>query len=147
MSKYPNETAGKMAPLPDPAMMAPIECLARFIATGEQDCLSAFADEGVVVLENFAPHLFCGPGAVGQWAQAMRVHVSDLSGLAYRFGPACDFRVEDDRAFFSLPTHWSGTSNGRRFQEDGGWAFLLVRQGGEWRVQSYSWAVTRFAFE
>lgn len=136
-----------MSPQPDPAMMAPVERLARFIATGEEACLSAFADEGVTILENFAPHLFSGHGAVERWAQAMRVHTSSLSGLAHHFGPACDFRLEDDRAFFSLPTHWSGAVNGSGFQEDGGWAFLLIRQGGEWRVLSYGWAVTRFAFE
>ncbi len=128
-------------------MLAPIERIAGFIVTGEEACLSAFADEGVTILENFAPHLFSGPGAVGRWAQAMRAHTSSLSDLAHRFGPACDFRVEEDRAFFTLPTHWSGAANGRRFQEDGGWAFLLVRQGDKWRVLSYGWPVTRFAFE
>ena len=132
---------------PDTAMMAPVESIARFIATGDDGCLSVFAEEDVTILENFAPHLFSGPDAVGRWARAMRAHASGLSGLAHRFSPACDFRVEEGRAFFSLPTHWSGSANGRRFQEDGGWAFVLVRQGGEWRVLSYGWAVTRLAFD
>lgn len=137
----------QMSGQPDAAMMAPIELVARFIKTGDDSCLKAFADEGVTILENFAPHLFSGPRSVNRWAEAMRAHASTLSGLSHRFAPACDFSIEGDRAFLTLPTHWSGLSNGRRFEEDGGWAFLLVRQGGEWRVLSYGWAVTNFAFD
>ena len=132
---------------PDAAMMAPVEKIARFIASGDEACLSAFAGDDVVILENFAPHLFTGADAVVLWAKQMREHTATLSGLAHTFGPAQDFRVDGDRAFFSLPTHWTGTANGRRFEEDGGWAFLIVEQNGEWRVRSYGWAVTRLALD
>jgi len=135
------------APGPDAAMMAPIEKIARFIATGDEACLSAFLDGDVVILENFSPHLFSGPGAVSLWAKAMRDHARGLSGLAHSFGPARDFSVEGERAFFSLPTHWTGAVNGRPFHEDGGWAFVIVTQRGEWRVRSYAWAVTRLSFD
>ena len=42
----------------DPALLAPIEKVARFIETGDKAFLSAFAKEGVVIIENFPPHLF-----------------------------------------------------------------------------------------
>lgn len=131
---------------PDASMMAPIEAIARFIKTGDDACLQAFADEGVTILESVPPHLFSGPGSVDRWADAMRGHAQALTELNHRFGPACDYRAENDRTLLTLPTHWSGRSHGRRFAEDGGWAFLLVRQGDEWRVLSYGWAVTRFGF-
>ena len=86
---------------PDPAMMSPVERVARFVATGEEGCLSAFADEGVMILENFAPHLFSGPGAVALWAQAMRAHASGLTDLKHRFGPAFPIR----RRTGSPPSH------------------------------------------
>ena len=134
-----------MVAAPDRAMMAPIEKIARFIVTGDAKCLDAFADGEVVILENFAPHLFVGPAAVAEWATAMGEHAKHLTALAHSFGPAQDFASNDERAFFSLPTRWSGRANGAAFEEDGGWAFLLLRQMGEWRVQSYGWAVTRFS--
>jgi hypothetical protein len=135
-----------MSDAPDAAMMVPVEKIARFIATGDEACLSAFAGSGVVILENFAPFLFTGPDAVAHWAKEMRGHAKSLAGLHHTFGPAQDFRVENEHVYFSLPTHWSGHSKGRLFHEDGGWAFLLVKQRGEWRVQSYGWAVIRLAF-
>jgi len=134
-----------MSAQPDAAMMAPIEAIARFIKSGDEFCLQAFADEGVTILENFAPHLFSGSGSVNRWAESMHAHAKTLTELKHRFGPACDFRIEEDRAFFTLPTHWSGVTDGRPFDEDGGWAFLLIRQGGEWRVLSYGWAVSCLA--
>ena len=76
---------------PDAAMMAPVEKIARFIASGDEACLSAFAGDDVVILENFAPHLFTGADAVVLWAKQMREHTATLSGLAHTFGPAQDF--------------------------------------------------------
>lgn len=132
---------------PTTEMMAPVEKIAHFIATGDKTDLSAFADQGVVIVENFAPHLFEGPDAVSHWASEMRAHTAQLANLKHIFGPPQDFTVSGERVFFSLPTHWSGVSKGRHFGEDGGWAFVLTRQGSEWRVLSYGWAVTRLAPE
>ena len=132
---------------PDAEMLALVEKIARFIATGDDAMLAAFSKNGVVILENFAPHLFSGPDAVADWARGMREHAATLENLRHSFGPAQDFASDDARAFFSLPTHWQGRSNGRAFREDGGWSFLLVKEEGQWRVQSYGWAVTGVAYE
>lgn len=132
---------------PNPAMLEPVEKIARFIATSDEACLSAFAAGEVTILENFAPYLFAGPDAVTRWARGMREHASTLAGLKHSFGPAQDFASDGARAFFSLPTHWQGTTRGRPFREDGGWSFLLVKQQDGWRVKSYGWAVTRLVYE
>jgi hypothetical protein len=128
-------------------MLAPVEKIAAFIAGGGDENLEAFAGGDVTILENFAPHLFAGPDAVRRWAAQMRDHASTLSDMQHSFGPAQDFirNGDEGRVFFSLPTHWRGLSHGRRFEEDGGWAFLLEQQNGAWRVRSYAWAVTRIA--
>lgn len=128
----------------DPMLLAPIEKIARFIESGDETLLSAFADDGVVIIENFAPHLFEGPDAVQRWSQKIlswHKPPSDLI-LKHRFGEPQDLRVEESLAFVSLPTHWSIKEGGESFEEDGGWAFVLIEQNGEWRVRSYGWAVT-----
>jgi len=128
----------------DPALFVPIEKVARFIETGDESLLSAFASKGVVIIENFAPHLFEGEDAVQRWSQTiLRWHKppSDLV-LKHKFGPPQDISIQDDLAFISLPTHWTISEKGNKFEEDGGWAFVLVQEDGEWRVRCYGWAVT-----
>jgi hypothetical protein len=128
----------------DPALLVPIEKVARFIETGDESLLSAFANKGVVIIENFAPYLFEGEDAVKRWSQKIlswHKPPSDLV-LKHKFGTPQDLSVHDELAFLSLPTHWTISENGDKFEEDGGWAFVLVQEDGEWRVRSYGWAVT-----
>ena len=128
----------------DPALLVPIEKVARFIETGDESLLSAFANKGVVIIENFAPHLFEGEDAVKRWSQKIlswHKPPSDLV-LKHKFGTPQDISIHDDLAFLSLPTHWTISENGNKLEEDGGWAFVLVQEDGEWRVRSYGWAVT-----
>ncbi len=85
----------------DPAILAPIEKVARFIETGDVTFLSAFATKGVVIIENFAPHLFEGEDAVQRWSQKIlswHKPPSDLV-LKHKFGSPQDLNVQDDLAF------------------------------------------------
>ena len=128
---------------PTPEMMEPVEKIARFIASPDDAALSAFASHDVVIVENFAPYVFDGPQAVQGWAKGMRSHVEALSALAHRFGDAQNFSTSGDRAYFSLPTQWTGRAGTQGFIEEGGWSFVLVKEDGAWRVLGYGWAVTR----
>ena len=131
---------------PESKMMEAVERLARFMETLDESILKdAFAKSNVTIIENFAPYVFKGPKAVEQWAKGFRAHANGLADLHHSFGAAQDFSVEGDSAFLSLPTTWTGARDGKRFSEQGGWAFVLVKSAGEWRVQSYGWAVTNSA--
>lgn len=131
--------------MPDAGMMAPVEALVRFMTTlDERDVRQAFAGEGVMIVENFSPYLFQGRDAVQTWITGFREHAEGLSGLEHCFEPACDFSVSGSRAFFTLPTCWKGRTKGRPFEEKGGWAFVLERDGERWRIKAYGWAVTAF---
>lgn len=134
---------------PDAAMMAGPEKLAQFLETRDAALLQGVFSHGdVSILENFPPHLFRGQAGLAQWRAQMTTHVTGIQGLRHRFGAAQDFRHvrEGDRetAFFTLPTDWTGVQGGRRFDEHGGWSFLLAREGGVWRIRSYGWSVVRF---
>jgi hypothetical protein len=141
ISMAPNEQ-------PDPAMMAPIERVAAFIASGGAGVpAEAFAGSDVTILENFAPYLFTGPAAVETWALGMRAHVSGVTALRHQFGQPHNFSRSDELVFLSLPTQWSGVVGGRAFSERGGWCFVLTRQAHDWRIRNYGWAVTELSVE
>jgi hypothetical protein len=130
------------APKPDSDMMAVAERLARFMeggANGRPDAI--FADHGVTIVENFPPYLFTGPDAVAAWCSRIQPHLEPLADLRHSFDEVHDFSRSGDEAYFSLRTSWSGGNAGKPFRETGGWAFVLTRRSGEWRVLGYGWAV------
>lgn len=130
---------------PTKEMLDLADAVARFMATGaEEELRDIFAEDGVVILENFPPFLFQGADAVGRWREGFLAHVrrNGLSALEPRLGEPQDFARHGDRVFFVLPTTWSGDAPDQSFTEDGGWAFVLEGGDGRWRILSYAWAVT-----
>ena len=131
---------------PDPAMMAPLERIAAYIASGAAGApKETFANGAVTIIENFAPYLFTGDAAVETWTLGMRAHLNGVTALRHRFGEPQNFSCAGDLAFRSMPTEWSGIAGGRAFTEQGGWCFVLKQQGQEWRIRDYGWAVTELS--
>jgi hypothetical protein len=132
---------------PSQAMMAPVRALAAFMSTlRPEERPSMLAIKGLCIVENFAPFLFCGPGAAAAWEKGFRAHAAegDLTELAAQFADAHDVSVDGDRAYFSLPTTWTGFTHGRRFEEHGAWAFVLEHRAGAWRILGYGWGVDAY---
>jgi len=132
---------------PSAAMLEPVHGLVQFMSTlpaGQHP--RVFASRGLCVIEDFAPYLFCGPRAASRWEAGFRAHAHEgaLSELAARFEAAYDFSQSEDRAYFSLPTTWTGRTQGRSFEEHGAWSFVLLREAGGWRIVAYGWGVTRY---
>jgi len=143
MASFDDNAVARAGDQADAGMIAAAERVAAIIESGGVASPGdAFADHDVTIIENFAPYVFDGPDAVGRWAEQMRAHLTGVTGLRHTFGPAHDFSRAGDDVYFSLPTNWRGLKNGTPFVEDGGWAFVLTRQSGPWRVRSYGWAVT-----
>ena len=130
--------------VPDKEMMAPVAALARYMAHVEGATMPlVFADHGVVIIEDFAPYVFRGKDAVILWNAGFRRHAGFLSDLKFTFGGAHDFDRTGDRIYFVLPTTWRGIyQNTRRFEEHGGWSFVLEKSSGKWRIIAYGWGAT-----
>jgi RimJ/RimL family protein N-acetyltransferase len=143
MASFDENKAARADDQPDAAMIAAAGCVAAVIESGGvASARDAFVGSEVTIVENFAPYVFAGPGCVERWSERMRAHLAGVTGLRHTFGPAQDFIRADEDVYFSLPTTWRGLKHGKPFVEDGGWAFVLTRQGGVWKVRGYGWAVT-----
>jgi hypothetical protein len=136
---------------PSEAMMAPVRRLVAFMSTlRPAEHPDVFAEHGLCIVENFAPFVFCGKRAAARWENGFREHARDLRELAATFDGAHDFTEAGKRAYFSLPTTWTGLTEGRHFEEHGAWAFVLERSGadshpGGWRIIGYGWGVTAYS--
>jgi hypothetical protein len=125
---------------PDQAMMAPVTALARYMGHVNGAVLPpVFADDGLVIVENFPPYIFNGKNAATNWNAGYRNHVEPIQDLQCEFGKAHDFNRSGDRVYFVLPTTWRGVQPGSRFEEHGAWAFVLTKSSEQWRIAAYGW--------
>ena len=124
-------------------MLAPAHALAAYMATLDGRHLDGLFADDVTIVENFAPYLFRD---AARWRDGFRAHAQGLSDLKSSFGTPQDFGRDGEIVHFVLPTRWKGLTNGRAFEEDGGWAFVLVRRNDLWTIAGYAWAVTDFRF-
>jgi hypothetical protein len=142
-AQAPSPQASGRTEGPDATMMAPVTALASYMAHVEGAVLPAvFADDGLVIVEDFTPYIFSGKDAAAQWDAGFRRHAIPLKDLKFSFGPAHDFELTGDRVFFVLPTTWRGVYKDRRFEEQGAWSFVLKNAGGQWRILAYGWGAT-----
>jgi hypothetical protein len=131
---------------PDSSMLAPIERMVRFMETLDHSWLAeVFTTEDVILLDSFAPFVFQGRNGVGIWAHNFAKHVGGLIGLRHEFGEAQEFSRSGDTVFFSQPIIWKGANNEVPFTETGGLAVVLTKQGADWRIRNFAWAVTAYA--
>jgi hypothetical protein len=129
----------------DRDMTEPVLALARFMARGEEEGLAdSFVAERLVIIENFPPFLFIGPDAFERWREGFIDHaeVLELAGLRFDIGQPQELGRKGERAFFTLPVRWRGTTLGEPFDERGAWTFVLEREDARWRILSYAWGVT-----
>jgi len=140
--------AQDMPTAPGAAMMAPVDGIVAFMTRLPADRHpDVFAAHNLSIVENFPPYLFRGATAAADWERGFRKHASDddYTQLAVTFGPARDFSVAGNRAYFCLPTTWTGLTHGRPFEEHGAWAFVLERGLHGWRIIGYGWGETSHA--
>jgi len=126
---------------PDAEMIAAAERLAQYLESGAKAAPDGIFADGAIIIENFAPFVFAGPDAVACWAKEIRAHLSGVTGLRHAFEEVHDFSRSGDEVYFAITTGWTGMSHGRPFHETGGWALVLTRVSGNWRIRAYGWAV------
>ena len=144
----PPATKTPPAPAPTAAIMAPVNGIVSFMTQLPQGVHpDVFVGKGLTIVENFPPYLFRGASAAADWEQGFRKHATDddYTELAVTFGPARDFGVTGDRAYFCLPTTWTGRTHGRPFEEHGAWAFIVQKESRGWRILAYGWGETAHA--
>ncbi len=135
--------ASEAAHSPDKAMMESVTALANYMAHVNGAVLpKVFVNDGLTIVEDFAPFIFTGEDAAAQWDRGYRQHAIPLRDLKFSFGPPNAFERTGDRVYFVLPTTWSGIYKDRQFEEHGAWSFVLKNTAGQWRILAYGWGAT-----
>jgi len=126
----------------DPAVEAPIHRMMDGFNAGDLAVVKAAHVASPTIVDDVAPFRWSGPDAFDSWiADLAKAEAAEgRTDGAVWFGDPVDEVVEGDRAYVVTPSSYTFRQQGQTLRETGTVAFVLVRQGDEWKVESWSWA-------
>ena len=94
------------------------------------------------IIDNVPPFAWSGPNAFDEWLADLGKFeaAQGKSDGKVTFAPVVDEVVRGDRAYVVTRSSYEYTQNQRQMREEGYTAFVLVKLGAAWKVESWSWA-------
>jgi hypothetical protein len=126
----------------DAAVEAPIQRMMDGFNRGDIAAVKAAHVAAPTIIDNVAPFAWSGPGAFDRWLTDLgkaEVAAGKTDGHV-TFAPVVDEAVSGDRAWVVTRSIYAYKQKGRAMREDGYTSFVLVKDGADWKVESWSWA-------
>ena len=134
--------AGAAAPAD---VVAPIHQFIDGFNTGDvKSAYAAYTSGDIVIVDEFAPHLWTGPHAPQDWAADYDKHAqaTGVSDGSVKYGAPTRTEVQGDFAYVILPTVYSYKEHGQAMTEDGQMTFVLHREKDAWKISAWTWTGT-----
>jgi hypothetical protein len=125
----------------DPA--APVRQFIDGFNTGDvQSAFAAYATGPITIVDEFAPHIWSGPNAAHEWADAYDKHAQATGVTDGKVTYSKPTRVERNAevAYVVIPTVYLYKENGKATREEGQVTAVLNRESGVWKIRGWTWA-------
>jgi ketosteroid isomerase-like protein len=125
------------------AVMAPVHQFVDGINAGDAKQAMAACTDSVAIIDDFAPHVWSGAGAAGQWlkdfdAAAKRDGITD--GNVTLYAP-WHVDVTGDRAYVVAAVDYSYKLKGKSIKEkDSTLTVALQKSAAGWRITGWAWS-------
>ncbi|MGB7436324.1 MAG: hypothetical protein WBR26_07060 [Candidatus Acidiferrum sp.] len=121
---------------------APIHQFIDGFNTGDvKSAYAAYATGNIVIVDEFAPHLWFGADAPQEWAAAYEKHAA-TTGVTdgnVKYGAPTRTEIEDDVAYVILPALYSYKQHGKPLAEEGQMTFVLHAGAAGWKISGWTW--------
>jgi len=110
--------------------------------TGDvKSAFAAYASGDVVIVDEFAPHLWTGAHAAQDWAAAYDKHAQEtgVSDGSVKYGAPTRTSVEGDLAYVVVPTVYNYKERGKAMTEEGQMTFVLHAEKEGWKIAGWTW--------
>jgi hypothetical protein len=124
----------------DPA--APIrQFIDGFNSGNVESAFAAYATGPITIVDEFAPHLWTGPNAAHEWADAYDKHAQATGVTDGKVTYGKPTRIEEvaDAAYVVLPTVYLYKERGKPLKEEGQITVVLNRESGAWKIRGWTW--------
>jgi hypothetical protein len=121
---------------------APIHQFIDGFNTGDvKSAYATYATGDIVIVDEFAPHLWSGPNAPQQWAADYDKHAqaAGVTDGTVKYGAPSRSEIESDAAYVIVPTIYLYKEHGKAIAEEGQMTFVLKVEGGSWKISGWTW--------
>jgi len=122
---------------------APVRQFIDGFNTGNvQSAFAAYATGPITIVDEFAPHIWTGPDAAHQWADAYDKHAqaTGVTDGVVTYGEPTRTEVEGDVAYVIMPTVYRYKEHGQPMREEGQMTAVLQREGPAWKIRAWTWS-------
>ncbi len=124
----------------DPA--APVlQFIDGFNSGNVQPAFAAYATGTITIVDEFAPHIWSGPNAAHEWADAYDKHAQATGVTDGKVTYRKPTRIvqDADTAYVILPTVYLYKEHGKPIKEEGQITAVLNRESGAWKIRGWTW--------
>jgi hypothetical protein len=102
---------------------------------------AACAKGDIVIMDEFAPHLWVGPRAPQQWAADYDKHAqaTGVTDGRVTYGAPTRKEVEGDKAYVIVPTVYLYKEHGKPLVEEGQLTLTLHVEAAAWKITGWTW--------
>ena len=125
------------------AVAAVVKQYTQAFNNNDRKALSSSCTDNAVVIDDFAPHLWQGANACGNWWNdfAATAKKQGIVNGMLTLGDAWHLYVTGDRAYAVYPARFTYKMNGKPVAEQGVWTFALQKLAAGWRIAGWGWAL------
>jgi len=125
----------------DATVEAPIHRMMEGFNKGDIAAVKALHVTAPTIVDDIAPFHWSGPGAFDSWLGDLgkaEAAEGKTDGVVW-FGDPVAESVVGDRAYVVAPCSYTFKQKGMTLRETGLTSFVLVKQGGAWKIESWTW--------
>jgi len=113
-----------------------------FNAGNLQSAFAAYASGPITIVDEFAPHVWSGPNAAHEWADAYDKHAqaTGVTDGKVTYGKPTRTEADADTAYVIMPTVYVYKEHGKRLKEEGQITAVLNREPGAWKIRGWTWS-------
>ena len=132
-----------------PARAGPAEDAAAALAAtldkfngGDVDAFVAAHQDGAIIVDEFAPYLWGGPGSAQRWIGDYVTFTQGTgdSGGRIDHGKPIQAVSDGNSAYVVLPATYRFTRKGTKMAGKGSMTFVMRRAGNDWKIGSWTYS-------
>jgi ketosteroid isomerase-like protein len=122
----------------------PAAVVRQFIDTfnkGDVNGAAATHTASATIIDEVAPHIWTGDGAVKAWAADLEKNdkAAGISGETVKLGKAIRTQIDGDTGYVVIPATYTYKQHGKAMVETASMTYALRKDADAWKITGWSW--------